>query len=136
MDANVANMVRGVAQKNVLRQAGVPAFKTFAEVQEWVDQNGGGPAGELALRNALAQSTGAPLPVIVLMESWIARLEQERAGAHESAMLEVNTRSALAAEKSASSSERAARYAMWSAAISAAVGIISAATYWLTRVPG
>jgi hypothetical protein len=126
------DLIRQTIQGIALGRAGLPRFRDMSEVHQWVTDHGGGAEGELALRDAIAQ-VGPSAPVASLVYEWLEQQERKRSDAHVAASLEIDRRAAQAAERSASVSERAARYAMWSAAISASVGIVSAAAYWLSR---
>lgn len=92
----------------------VRAF-TLDEVEQWAAING----GELAVRNALATEKISHPTCVQVAEAWLTACERQRAQEHASASLETSRRSAMA-------SERAARWAMWSAVISAATAIASA----------
>lgn len=96
--------------------------RTMEDVSDWADKHG----GELAVRNALANGEFSLYSGTV--EKWLSEVERRRADSHAVASLQADQRSALAAE-------RAARWSMWSALVSAAVGLGSAAAYWLSRVP-
>lgn len=96
--------------------------RTMEDVSAWADENG----GELAVRNALANGEFSLASRIV--ELWLKEVERQRADSHAMASLQADHQAAQAAE-------RAARWSMWSALVSAAVGIVSAAAYWLSRVP-
>lgn len=126
------DIVRHTIQGISLRRAGLARFRFMSEVEQWVDEHGGGAEGELALRNAIAQ-VGPNTPHSGLVYEWLEQQERKRSDAHVAASLEIDRRAAQAAERAANASERAARYAMWSAVISASVGIVSAAAYWLSR---
>jgi hypothetical protein len=106
------------------RRSGSPTFTTFADVEIWAAANG----GELGVRVALAEGLfSAPGRPPQLVEKWIAIEERKRSDAHAAASLQADQSAAQAAMRSA-------RYAMWSAAISAAAGLVSAASYWLSRM--
>lgn len=126
------DLIRHAMQGFALRRAGLSPFRDMSEVHQWVNDHGGGAEGELALRNAVAQ-VGPNAPVAGLVYEWLEQQERKRSDVHVAASLEIDRRAAQAAERSAIASERAARYAMWSALISATVGIVSAAAYWLSR---
>lgn len=114
-------------------RAGLAEFKARSDVQAWVDAHGGGETGEGALREAMARAGSSHPPSSLMAEEWLHQQDRARY-LREAAEAQENARRAVAAaERSAAASERAARYAMWSAVISAAVGIVSAAAYWLTR---
>ena len=100
-------------------------FKSIAQAGEWAAENG----GELALRNAIAAAKVDNGPSLNFAQAWL--LEQERLRAEEHAVASLDV-----ARESAQASSRAAKWAMWSALISLAATIVSAATYWFTRVPG
>jgi hypothetical protein len=127
-------IIRASLTNIAVGRAGIGKIKSVDDAQAWVDENGGGEAGELALRNALAGLGKHQHYSINMALEWLARQEQARASAYENAILAAAQRSTMAAERSAFASERAARYAMWTAAISAAVGIVSAAAYWVSRI--
>lgn len=74
--------------------------------------------GELALRLAIARGDFTEGGARVA-QAWVD--EQERLRVH------AGTAASVAA------AEKAARWAMWSSLISAATGIVAAATYWLSR---
>lgn len=95
---------------------------TVDDVAVWAESNG----GELGVRNDLAAGVISQNEHARLAKAWLAHLERERADAQTRESMEIGRRAAVA-------SERAARYAMWSAAISAAVGILSGAAYWIAR---
>lgn len=94
---------------------------SIAEVDAWARYNG----GELAVRVALAEGKLSKSREVVT--NWIALQERQRMDQHAQATL-------LAAERSALAAERAARWAMWSALISAAVGVVAAGTFFYTFV--
>jgi hypothetical protein len=101
-------------------RAGLRLFSNVADVQHWVDEQGGGDVGELALRNALAKAGRVPAVVAGIADEWIAQRERERAAA--------NTREALDLDRTAATAAMtAARYAMWGALVSAATALASAA---------
>jgi hypothetical protein len=127
-DDLIGHTIQGIS----LRRAGLSRFRDMSEVHQWVNDHGGGAEGELALRNAIAK-VGPNTPHSGLVYEWLEQQERKRSDAHVVASLEIDRRAAQAAERSASASERAARYAMWSAAISGSVGVVSAAAYWLSR---
>src|SRR4051812_41519298 len=77
-----------------------------AQVQTWADRNG----GEAAVRTQLAQGFFHDWEPAV--HAWLAEQERQRADQHALEALE-------AAQRAAFASERAAQFAMWSAAISA-----------------
>jgi hypothetical protein len=128
-DELINHAIRGIA----LGRAGLKRFKDVTEVQQWVDDHGGGEAGERALRNAAAAAPGGPAVPLGIINEWLAQKDREREDTRAHTGLEIDRRSAQAAERAAFAAERAARYAMWSAGISAAVGIVTAAAYWLSR---
>ncbi|MCA0214727.1 MAG: hypothetical protein LCH79_16310 [Proteobacteria bacterium] len=98
-----------------------PFLRSMADVDHWAQANGGEPA----VRRALADGLFSACSVIV--KSWIELEERKRVVALDVAALE-------ASQQSARSAERAARYAMWSAVISAAVGVVAAGTFLYTFV--
>lgn len=124
-------MARGAA----ITGAGLRDFKSVEEVQQWVDEHGGGEAGEVALRDAAAKASGGYPRILSLINEWLDRQDRTRADAKAAESLELERQAVRAAQRSALASERAARYAMWSALVSLAAAIVSAAAYWLTRVP-
>lgn len=97
-------------------------FRSLDSVDRWVERH-----GVAALRRALAEGTVAyPISSGVAKE-WLALHDLEQASQHQAEQLAVDRRAAQAAE-------RAARYAMWSALISAAVGVVAAGTFFYTFV--
>lgn len=98
-----------------------PFLRSLADVEHWAMANG----GEMAVRRALADGLFAACSVIV--QRWLDLEERKRVVALDAAALD-------AAQQSARYAERAARYAMWSAAISAAVGLVAAGTFVYTFV--
>ncbi|WP_299795509.1 hypothetical protein [Ramlibacter sp.] len=98
-------------------------LQSVEAVGTWAKYNG----GELRVRTGLAN--GEFVYNSQVAEKWLELQERKRTDAYAEASLETARRAAVA-------SERAARYAMWGALISAASGIVFAATYFITRVPG
>jgi hypothetical protein len=117
MESTEQDMVKGYVR------IGPPILRTIEAVGDWAEHNG----GELAVRVALAEGQFSYYAAIV--QKWLELEERKRLMAHDQATL-------IADQRAAQASERAARWAMWSALISAAAGVISAATYWLARVTG
>lgn len=113
------HMLGGLALKN----AGLREFKSVEEVQQWVDEHGGAEAGEGSLRNAAAKASGGYPRVLALVHEWLDRQDRMRADARAAQALELERQAVRAAERSAVASERAARYAMWSALVSLASAI-------------
>jgi hypothetical protein len=110
-----AEWIRRSIQDQAARRSGVH-FDTLAEVQAWADSQDG---GELAVRNALAEAVIRRPRSIELCNAWLAQQERQRTEIVTSENLEL-------ARRSAAASERAAQWAMVSAALSAAAVIGSA----------
>lgn len=95
---------------------------TLEDVDAWATANG----GELVVRSALAEEAISHPVSVRVARAWLALLEHQRREFRAQDDQAAQRRSVVAAE-------RAARYAMWSAAISAATGIVSAFAYYVTR---
>lgn len=100
-------------------------LRSIDDVVAWAEDNGGDAAVRVALADRRIRSEAS----VRVAEAWLAIQQDARADHHDDQSLDVS-RQALALAR------QSARYSLYAVLVATAAAIVSAATYWLTRVPG